>query len=246
MVGQFDNEAGMMGAGPTINMTGFIGESMAKQIPLIKKAYGVRLSYEVSDSEKRQAELALLYFNVSEKLLMQANDFLDMMLTPFKDNPDMQPEDVMKARAAIRRFRDTSIDNFDKFKQSAFKCVNSMQTFSTDTQTLKLMKSFINSIDELEVKVNAFSDVFSDLQSKDFVKNIVSNIENIQKQCDDIEEIIDERIKTHIQTNILATSWVDSISSDLQMKIEQKTPLIMDLYNKREDQLNDAVENRGT
>ena len=121
-----------------------------------------------------------------------------------------------------------------------------MQTFSTDTQTLKLMKSFITSIDELETKVNSFSDFFNDLQSKDFVKDVVTHIEDIQKQCDDVEEIIDERIKNHIQTNILATSWVDSISNDLQMKIEEKTPLILDLYNKREDQLNDAVEERST
>ena len=189
---------------------------------MIKKAYSIQMSYDVSDSEKHQAEQALLYFNVTEKLLMQASDYLNVMKTPFKDNPDMQPEDVMKARAAIRRFRDHCIDNFDKFKRSAFQCVNSMQTFSTDTQTLKLMKSFITSIDELEIKVNSFSDFFNDLQSKDFAKNVVTHIEDIQKQCDDIEEIIDERIKNHIQTNILATSWVDSISNDLQMKIEAK------------------------
>ncbi len=213
---------------------------------MIKKAYSIQMSYDVSDSEKHQAEKALLYFNVTEKLLMQASDYMNVMKTPFKDNPDMQPDDIMKARAAIRRFRDHCIDDFDKFKRSAFQCVNAMQTFSTDTQTLKLMKSFITSIDELETKVNAFSDIFNDLQSKDFAKDVVTHIEDIQKQCDDIEEIIDERVKNHIQTNILATSWVDAISSDLQMKIEQKTPLILDLYNKREDQLNDAIEERGT
>ncbi len=194
---------------------------------MIKKAYSIQMSYDVSDSEKHQAEQALLYFNVTEKLLMQASDYMNVMKTPFKDNPDMQPDDIMKARAAIRRFRDHCIDDFDKFKRSAFQCVNAMQTFSTDTQTLKLMKSFITSIDELETKVNAFSDIFNDLQSKDFAKYVVTHIEDIQKQCDDIEEIIDERIKNHIQTNILATSWVDAISSDLQMKIEEKTPLLL-------------------
>jgi hypothetical protein len=30
----------------------------------------------------------------------------------------------------------------------------------------------------------------------------------------------------------------------LQMKIEHKTPLILDLFNKRQDQLNSAVEDR--
>jgi hypothetical protein len=213
---------------------------------MIKKSYSVQMSYDVSDTEKQQAEKALLYFKAAEKYLMQASDYLNIMNTPFKDNPDMTSEDIMKARAVIRRFRDKGIDNFDKFKRVSFECVNLMQTFSTDTQTLKLMKSFITSVDELEVKVNHFADLFNDLQSKDFSKDVVTAIEDIQKQCGDIDQIIDERIKNHIQTNILATSWVDSISNDLQMKIEKKTPLIVDLFNKRQDQLNEAIEERST
>lgn len=213
---------------------------------MYKKSYSVQMSYDVSDSEKQRAEKALMYFKAAERALMQASDHLNIMKTPFKDNPEMKPEDVMKARAVIRRFRDKAIDNFDAFKKIAFECVNLMQTFESDTQTLKLMRSFISSIDDLEVSVNDFSDLFNDLHSKDFAKDIVSGIEGIQKQCDEIDEIIDERIKSHIQTNILATSWVDSISNDLQMKIEKKTPLIVDLYNKRQEQLNDAIEERST
>jgi hypothetical protein len=213
---------------------------------MIKKSYSVQMSYDVSDSERSQAEKALLYFKAAEKYLVQAADHLNIMKTPFKDNQDMTPEDVMTARAVIRRFRDKAIDNFDKFKKVAFDCVNLMQTFSSDTQTLKLMKSFISSVDDLENGVNQFADLFNDLQSKDFVKDVVAAIESIQKQCDEIEEIVDERIKSHIQTNILAKSWVDSISNDLQMKIEKKTPLIVDLYNQRQEQLNDAVEERST
>lgn len=211
---------------------------------MIKKAYGIQMSYNVSDSEKLQAEKALLNFKDAASLLMQASDHLDIMKTPFKDNPDMQPDDVMRARPVIRRFRDSAIDNFDKFKKSSFQCVNLMQTFATDTQTLKLMKSFITSIDELETVVNEFAELFTDLQSKDFSKNIVSKIEDVQKKCEDIDEIIDQRIKNHIQTDILAINWVDAISSDLQMKVEQKTPLILDLFNKRQQQLNSDIEEK--
>lgn len=213
---------------------------------MIKKSYSVQMSYDVSDTEKTQAEKALLYFKSAEQILRQASDYLNIMGTPFKDNPEMTPDDVVKARAVIRRFRDKAIENFDRFKRVAFECVNIMQTFQTDTQTLKLMKSFIASVDEIEIKVNHFADLFEDLQDKDFAKNIVASIEDIQKQSDEIDQIIDERIKNHIQTNILATSWVDSISNDLQMKIEKKTPLIVDLYNKRQDQLNEAIEERST
>jgi hypothetical protein len=211
---------------------------------MIKRAYPIQMAYKVPETEKHQAQKALLYFNNSSKLLTQASDHLNIMKTPFKDNPDMTPEDIMKARPVIRRFRDTAIENFNKFKKSAFQCVSLMQTFATDTQTLKLMKAFINSVDELEIEVNAFSELFNDLESKDFSKNVVDNIEKIQKSCDDVEENIDERIKSHIQTNILATNWVDAISNDLQMKVEQKTPLILDLFNQRQQQLNDIIQDK--
>ena len=213
---------------------------------MIKKSYSIQMSYNVSDSEKQQAEKALLYFKAAEKELMLASDYLNNMGTPFKDNPDTSPEDVMKARVVIRRFRDQAIENFEKFKKLAFQCVNLMQTFETDTQTFKLMRSFIATVDQLEVSVNHFAELFNDLEAKDFSKNVVTAIDDIQKQCDDIDEIIDERIKSHIQKNILATSWVDSISTDLQTKIERKTPLIVDLFNERQKQLNDAIEERST
>lgn len=211
---------------------------------MIKKAYSVQMSYEVSDEEKKQAERALLCFNHTIKLLDKSSNHLDIMKTPFKDNPEMSAEEIMKARAAIRRFRDKSIENFNEFKITAFKCVHIMQTFASDTQTLKLMKSFISSIDALETKVNVFADVFNDLESKEFSKTVVTTIEDIQKQCKEVDEIIDERIKTHIQSDILAKSWVDTVSNDLQMRIEKKTPLIVDLFNKRQDQLNDIIKER--
>ena len=217
---------------------------MAADSYMIKKAYAVQMSYEVSDSEKEAAETALLCFNHAQKKLVLAAEHLNIMKTPFKDNPEMDPKELMKARAAIRRFRDKAIDNFNEFKSSSFKCVNSMQPFASDTQTVKLMKSFISSVDDLEIQVNDFTDLFMDLESKEFPKNVVAAIEGIQTQCEEIEEIMDERIKNHIQTNILATSWVDSVSNDLQMQIEQKTPLIMDLFNKRQDQLNDTIRER--
>jgi replicative superfamily II helicase len=210
------------------------------------KAYITQMSYDVSDAEKNSAMTALHHFDHAMKLLQLSNEHLNIMKTPFKNNPGIDPQDIMKARVAIRRFRDKSVDNFNIFKKAAFQCVHAMQEFASDTQTLKLMKSFISSIDDLEVKVNSFVDLFSDLEAKDFSTQIVSSIEDIQQQCSDIEEIIDERIKDHIQQNILATNWTDSVGKEMQMTIEPKVPLILDLFNQRQDQLNEAIRERGT
>lgn len=209
-----------------------------------KKAYSIQMSYNVSDDEKKLAEKALLYFDFALKKLNIATNHLNIMKTPFKENPQVDPKSIMQARAALRRFRDKAIDNFNEFKIVCFNCVNIMQSFASDTQSVKLMKSFISSIDGVEVKVNDFADLFLDLQSKEFVNDIVKTIEDIQKESDSLEEIIDERIKNHIQSNILAKSWVDSISNDLQINIEKKTPLILDLFNERQDKLNQLINDK--
>lgn len=213
---------------------------------MIKKSYSIQMTYDVSDAEKMQGEKALLHFNHAIKLLNLSADHLNIMKTPFKDNPEMSPDDVMKARAAIRRFRDKAVDNFNDFKIASFKCVNIMQGFASDTQTVKVMKSFISTVETLENSVNDLVDLFGNLKSKTFSKDVVKAIEGIQAECEEIEEIIQDRIKNHIQSNILAKSWVDSVSKDLQMKIEQKTPLILDLYNKRQEQLSGLMKEKVT
>lgn len=213
-------------------------------LSMIKRAYLVQMTYDVSDEEKMQAERALVFFNHALKLLQLATDHLDIMKTPFKNNPDMDPKEVMSARAAIRRFRDKSVENFNLFKKAAFQCVKLMQDFSNDTQTLKLMKTFISTVNELEDKVNKFVDLFTDLEDKSFASSVVSAIELVQSECEDISEIIEDRIKDHIQQNILATNWVDTVGDELEMKIEPKTPLILDLFNQRQDQLNDTIKDR--
>jgi hypothetical protein len=187
-----------------------------------------------------------LAFEHASKLLQLADNHLDIMKTPFKDNGDIDPKEIIKARVAIRRFRDQAVDNFNTFKRQAFTCVSVMKTFDSDTQTLKLMKSFISSIDDLEGKVNSFVEMCNDLEAKSFVADVVKSLESIQDQCKDIEEIMDERIKNHIQSNILATSWVDNVGNDMQMKIEEKTPLIIDLFNQRQDQLNDMIKEKSS
>jgi len=204
---------------------------------MIKRGYSIRMTYEVSDSEKQRAEKALLHFNHAIKLLSLASDHLNIMKIPFKEHPEIDVKAIKKARAAIRRFRDQAINSFNDFKIESFRCINIMKSFSTDNQTSKIMKSFITAVDDLEVYVNDFVGLFNELESKEFPKKIVEDIEKIQEQCEEIEEIVDERIKDHIQSNILATSWVDSVSNELQMEVEEKTPLMLELFDKRQEEL---------
>lgn len=210
---------------------------------MIKRAYAVQLSYEITDEEKAMAEKALLVLNATKSLLGKACDYLNVIYNPFSKNTSIESDQIFQYRATLRKFRDTAVDNFNEFKVGSFKCISVLNNFSTDTQTMKLIKSFTNSVEELESKVNKFVDLFDDLKSKDFVADVTKNVEDIQKKCQELDTLIDERIKTHIKNNILSKSWVDNVGNDIQMKIERKTPLIIDLYSQRKKELEKSFNN---
>lgn len=205
-----------------------------------KQSYAVQMSHQVSNAKKEQAKKAFDAFDIALKTLRAANDHLNIMLTPFKDHPDISTEQVVKFRAALRRFRDKAIENFNKFKVEAFQCYSLMNVFSADTQTSKLMKSFINAIEDIEKFVNEFSELFTELESKSFVQDVTKKIQTIQKESDELKEIIDERIKSHIQKNIIGKNWIDSVSDQLSVKVEKNTPIMMDLLNNQERATNDT------
>ncbi len=198
-----------------------------------KHAYSVQMSYDVNSEEKQIAERALLIFNATDSLLDKSVDYLSVVYNPFSKDTAIDSEQIWKYRAPLRKFRDNIINKFNEFKKASFKCVKIMNTFSFDTQTIKLLKSFTNSIEELESKVNDFVSLFDDLKNKDFGANVVKEIDGIRTKCEEISNLIDKRIKTHIKNNILSKSWVDNVGDELQSKIERKTPLMIDLYNQK-------------
>lgn len=196
------------------------------------------MSYDVSNEEKEQAEKALICFDYVLKALRKATDHLNIMGTPFKDHPDIKTEDMVKYRAALRRFRDKVIENFESFKSMSFKCINAMDIFSSDTQTSKLVKSFVASIEEIEDQINELSKLLDNLESKTLIQDLNKSIDDIHKLCDEVYEIVDDRIINHIKTNIIGKNWIDGVSDRLQIQLEHKTPIHMELMKQRQDAIN--------
>lgn len=204
-----------------------------------RKLYAAYMSYEVPDEEKDKASKAIRHFQHLIKIMKSCNEHLELMHTPFKDNGDLSTDQAYTARAALRRYRDKVIDNFNIFKRQAFKCFVLLQPFSIDTQFVKLNKSFVFSISDIEKQVNKFAELFSNIESKDFAQNMIKSIENIKKEMAKLEQIVEDRIIDHIQTNILARNWVDNVSNELQEKVEDKIPLAIQLVNERRKILED-------
>lgn len=211
---------------------------------MIKRVYAVLMTYDITDDEKRYAEQALTNFDGAAKLLEAASENLNLIKTPFKDNEPSTPEEILETRAALRRFRDSCVQKFNAFKTKAFSCVNSMKEFGSDTMTAKLMKSFISSVELLETDVNEFLQVFDDLKAKDFQTKIVSSCEDIQLKCEDIADIINQRIKNHIQENILSKNWVDTVSNELQTNVEKYVPILTEINREEKEKLNQTINNK--
>ena len=207
---------------------------------MMMKKYAIQLSYSVTDEEKEKAEKSLAYYNFLLKTLKEAISHLDLIYTPFKDGEAITPEQSWGARSALWRYRDANIDIFNKVKRISFKCFALMHDFSSDAQVVKLNKSFVLAIGDLEKQVNRFAELFSELKSKEFGASVIKAIENIKKEVAQLEQIIEDRVINHIESNILNRNWVDSVSKELQQKIEDKIPNSIRLVEERNKMKNEA------
>jgi hypothetical protein len=221
------------------NITSYFGIYM-----MFKRALNVQMSHPISPAEKAAADKASLTFDVAIRELNKAIDHLQIMLTSFGDNPDIPESEILEFRTALRRYRDKLLENFSSFKTAAFKCVVALKPFGTDTETTKITKSFIALVDELEDNVNKFADLFSNLKDKAFVQSIVSTLTNIEKKSEEIKEFIEDRAKSHIQKEILGRTWIDSIMEDLDVKMDQPLPKLLELEEERKKQLSDLGKNQ--
>lgn len=201
------------------------------------------MTKDITPTEKAAAEKSILVFDYTIKELNKATDYIQLMLTPFKDNPDIPEDEIIEFRSALRRYRDKLLENFKSFKEAAFQCIVALNPFSMDTETTKIKKSFISMVDELEVEVNKFAKLFSDLKDKSFVQSIVSSLTDIDKKSEDIKEFIEDRAKNHIQKEILGKTWIDSISDEFNIKLDQPMPKLLELEKDRNKQISDLAGN---
>jgi|ERR1039457_1697820 hypothetical protein len=209
-----------------------------------KKTYATQLTYEVPSSEKDSAAKTILNLDYLLKSLRKCSEYMDLIYVPFKNQQNVDPAEIFKSRAALRRFRDNTLEKFNDFKKQAFRCFILFRPFSFDTTVIKLSRAFVLSITDLEKQVNRLAELFDNLESNDFATILVKAIDNIKKEIAELEQLIEDRIKDHFEKNILARSWVDGVSEKLQEKIEKRIPSSIKLVEEREKQMNGEKEEK--
>lgn len=207
----------------------------------VKLANTIEMSFEVPQSEKDIANSAVERFSAVNNALNLAKDHLNLMYDPFKKYDHISTEAIIKKRGVISRFKRQVKENYNKVKGLSLKAIQLLNYFSSDTHTLEIINAFKDVVQDVEKQVTIFMDILDNYKSPDFKNNVIAGIEGIKKQSAQAEQLIKDRIIDHIDANILAKNWVTNTGDALKIKIQDRVPLITELFNERQKALENAV-----
>jgi hypothetical protein len=204
---------------------------------LDKKAYSVQMNYTVPESEKRVAEKAEEYLEDLLVKLQNLTEYLNIIYLPFKKYQNVDMEMIAEYRKTFKQYKDQVIIKFENIKKLSYQTIGLMNNFSTDTSTSEILDSFINSIKDLEKYIDTFISIFLNFNNTEFPKYIISTIDSITKKINQIDQLIKDRVLEHIDTNILAKSWTKDLKEYTDKSLEERVPLVVQLFKERQDAL---------
>jgi len=197
------------------------------------RAYTVQMNLDVPDAEKRTAEKASEYFESILSQLKLGIEHLDLIYTPFAKRQKLDSKEIVENRDILKKYRSKTKELFDKILNDSHHAVSLMGEFSTDSAVEELMGSFVAATRELEKQVNILLSIFSNLNNPEFKDQLIKAIDSVKKQSSQLKD----RILEHIDTNILAKNWESLVNDKYQDKIKNKTPLVVQLYEERQEAL---------
>jgi hypothetical protein len=202
-----------------------------------KLAYNIEMAFDIPDTEKEMGIIAVERLNDILAEIDRAMDHINILYVPFEKNQNVSTESLVEKRGVLNRFKQQVKDNFSKVKAKGLFVIESLNNFSSDFDIKEIVSSFEDSISEVESQVEILMKILDDYRSPDFRESILSSIKNLKKQVAQVERLIKDRIIEHINANILAKNWVSTTGKDLNFKIQNKVPLVTQLYNARQKAL---------
>lgn len=206
-----------------------------------KFAESINMSLDVPDSEKKIAQRIVRKFQHLSKKIDSFDKHLDIIYNPFKSHENVSEESISEHRAALRRYRDKINENFEDIKVFIVGCITDLNYFSSDTNISEIIKSFNDSISDMENSLEALLSGLDNWKDKDYRSNVMKCIENVKKQTKSIDNLINDRIINDINTNILAKNWTDNLDDKLKSSIKDKEPYIKQLHEERERKLKEML-----
>lgn len=205
---------------------------------LRKIAQAVDFSTDITDSEKQDAEEALLRLEEAVYHLNQAVEHLDVIYDPFNQHENISTESVVEKRGVLNRFKQASKEKFEQFKYLCILAMQKLHSFSNgDTEIQEILSTLESSVVEVEDQLEDFYDVLSDYESPHFREAILSSIDGIREKSDNLVDLVYDRIIEHINTNLIGKTWMSDAEDQLNLEMDEKTPLLIELFKRRQEMI---------
>lgn len=205
---------------------------------LKRLAESVEMSFDIPDAEKDIATEALIRFEAANKSLTEAVEHLDIIYNPFKKHENISIKAVVKRRGVLNRFKQASMNKFNKFKRRAFVAIRRLDKFSNgDKDIQELISSFESAVNELEDGLTDFYEALGNYEAPEFRDEVLSAIESVKASHESLKDLIVDRIIEHIDTEILAKSWMSERRDEFKITDEERKALITQLFDERQQML---------
>lgn len=206
-----------------------------------KIAEAIEVSFEIPEAEKKIAHDAKIRFEGFLSSLKLSLKHLDIMYESFSKFENLSSQDVFDKRGLLNRYKQKVKENFNKNKTYGLRALQKLNYFVTgDISIQEIIVSFSNLMEELDRNVEEFLDKIEDYWDKDYRANALKAIEDIIDSGESLMDLVNDRIINHIEEHLLGKSWLDNVSSDAQLQLEQFLSPIMELYKERQKTLNNG------
>lgn len=129
----------------------------------------------------------------------------------------------------------------EKFEHFKYLCVLAMQKLHVfshgDTEIQEILGTLESSINDIEERLEEFYDVLSDYESPHFRDAVLATIDGVREKSGDMEDLVYDRIIEHINTNLIGKNWISDAKDQLDIEMEEKTPLLIELFRQRQQML---------
>lgn len=204
---------------------------------LLKLAQTINMTLDVPQNEKKIAANVVLYFEKLIKKLSALETLLDKMYQPFKAYTTISEDSVYKYRQAVWNYSKEIKELFEEINDLATVCVNGLNKFESDTHISDLTSSVVDNFNDLEDEITELTKTISNWENPDYKNAIISSMDDTKVTIEDLTKLITERVIDHINTNILAKSWMDKVTEKYKDSINENEPAIKRLFKERLEKL---------
>lgn len=202
-----------------------------------KLAYTIEMSTKISEEKQQKAaNISKLFSQIINKVDLFL-DHLKIIYNPFSKGDQVSPDQLYQKRFLFSRFKNKMEENYSVIKIYSLRAVNELNYFIQDTHIHEVINSFQDSMEQIDKLIKEFSSHLDDVKANDFIQELIKKIDLIEAKFKLLKDFIEERVISHIEKNFLDADWFHKNNQDLQLEVEKKDPIFIQLFKERQDAL---------